>query len=453
MPEVQTSNKWLWIGGAAIGAYFIYDYFKTQAIPPLNSLGRQLESNSTGAAPVLTLPTKTILTTTVHNAIDPTVGTTVTVPVTTTVDTFIKTPVAVGGSSNVPTTTPTTAPLSSNTPIKGTSAVLAPTQVVNPAIQQVPPAQTGGEATVIPLRPPSATELAPNLGQNMYKNTGPQGGAGSVAAQYIDPTQSAAVTSVLENFSNTPIVSPVVNLSSITTGSNYNGQIESTVFDNFGLTSTPDIAPTNTIEISSPYVVNAAPNSVQSVAYETNNYYTGAASDPLCTVYSTTASSVSTGSVQIGTSYVVSTPANDYTSGDQMAISNYMNPIQSYNYIDTLDTAIQLQSIPQGTVTIGSATVVSYIDPTTTSANSGNINTTSNLTPESLSNIDTVIQSITAQSVPEGVVSVGTPYVVYSTPAQSTPIYDFSSSNVAGSMVFAGGGSGSNVNYNSDSAF
>ena len=110
-----------------------------------------------------------------------------------------------------------------------------------------------------------------------------------------------------------------------------------------------------------------------------------------------------------------------------------MNPIQSYNYIDTLDTAIQLQSIPQGTVTIGSATVVSYIDPTTTSANSGNINTTSNLTPESLSNIDTVIQSITAQSVPEGVVSVGTPYVVYSTPAQS-----ITAQSVPGGVVSVG---------------
>ena len=37
-----------------------------------------------------------------------------------------------------------------------------------------------------------------------------------------------------------------------------------------------------------------------------------------------------------------------------------MNPVQSYNYIDTLDTAIQLQSVPQGTVTIGDLSVIDF---------------------------------------------------------------------------------------------
>ena len=176
-----------------------------------------------------------------------------------------------------------------------------------------------------------------------------------VSNHVIDP-----VASVLQNFTNTPIATPRVDLSSITTGSNYNGQVESVSFDNYGLTSTPDIVPTGSVQIGTPYVVNAAPSSVQSVAYGTNNYYTGAASDPLCTVYSTNASSVPTGSVQIGTPYVVSTPGNDYSSGQQMAVSSYMNPVQSYNYIDTLDTAIQLQSVPQGTVTIGDLSVIDF---------------------------------------------------------------------------------------------
>jgi hypothetical protein len=43
-----------------------------------------------------------------------------------------------------------------------------------------------------------------------------------------------------------------------------------------------------------------------------------------------------------------------------MTVSDYMNPVQSYNYIDTLDTAIQLQSVPQGTVTIGDLSVIDF---------------------------------------------------------------------------------------------
>jgi len=323
MPEIPTSNKWLWIGGAAVGAYFIYDYFKTQANPPLSPLGQQLNRDNQGAALVLPAPTKTVLTTTVHNAIDPTVGTTVTVPVVTTVNTLTKTPVAVGGSTNVPTTTPTTAPLSSNTPIKGTTSVIAPTQVVNPAIKQVPPAQTGGTATVIPLRPPSATNLAPGLGQSMYKNTGPQGGAGSVAAQYIDPTQSAAVSAVVDYFPNVsisilgPVYAPVTNLSSLAPASNYTGETFASSTDMYGITSVPE----GTVTIGN----------FQSA--DTNTYYTGENNDPLNTVVNTSSSPV---------------------------ISNYMNPVQSYNYIDTLDTAIQLQSVPQGTVTIGDLSVIDF---------------------------------------------------------------------------------------------
>jgi len=323
MPEIPTSNKWLWIGGAAVGAYFIYDYFKTQANPPLSPLGQQLNRDNQGAALVLPAPTKTVLTTTVHNAIDPTVGTTVTVPVVTTVNTLTKTPVAAGGSTNVPTTTPTTAPLSSNTPIKGTTSVIAPTQVVNPAIKQVPPAQTGGTATVIPLRPPSATNLAPGLGQSMYKNTGPQGGAGSVAAQYIDPTQSAAVSAVVDYFPNVsisilgPVYAPVTNLSSLAPASNYTGETFASSTDMYGITSVPE----GTVTIGN----------FQSA--DTNTYYTGENNDPLNTVVNTSSSPV---------------------------ISNYMNPVQSYNYIDTLDTAIQLQSVPQGTVTIGDLSVIDF---------------------------------------------------------------------------------------------
>ena len=327
MPEVPTSNKWLWIGGAAIGAYFIYDYFKTQANPPLSPLGQHLNAQTEGANLVLTAPTKTILTTTVHNAIDPTVGTTVTVPVTTTVGTFIKTPVAAGGSSNTPTHTPTTAPLSSNTPIKGSTTYVPATNKVSPGNYQQPPTPNG--LTAIQMNPNG------NVPRSTFLPQAP------VSNHVIDP-----VASVLHNFTNTPIVTPIVDLSSITTGSNYNGQVESVSFDNYGLTSTPDIAPTGSVQIGTPYVVNAAASSVQSVAHGTNNYYTGAASDPLCTVYSTTASSVPTG--------------NDYSSGQQMAVSSYMNPVQSVNYIDTLDTAIQLQSVPQGTVTIGDLSVIDF---------------------------------------------------------------------------------------------
>ena len=341
MPEVPTSNKWLWISGAAVGAYFIYDYFKTQAQPPLSPLGQHLNAQTEGASLVLPAATKTILTTTVHNAIDPTVGTTVTVPVTTTVGTFIKTPVAAGGSSNTPTQTPTTAPFSSNTPIKGTTTYVPVTNTVSPANYQQPPTPNG--LTAIQMNP------SDNVPRSTFLPQAP------VSNHVIDP-----VASVLQNFTNTPIATPKVDLSSITTGSNYNGQVESVSFDNYGLTSTPDITPTGSIQIGTPYVVNAAASSVQSVAYGTNNYYTGAASDPLCTVYSTTASSVLTGSVQIGMPYVVSTPANDYSTGDQMAVSSYMNPVQSYNYIDTLDTAIQLQSVPQGTVTIGDLSVIDF---------------------------------------------------------------------------------------------
>jgi len=369
MPEIPTSNKWLWIGGAAIGAYFIYDYFKTQANPPLSPLGQQLNAQTEGASLVLPAPTKTVLTTTVHNAIDPTVGTTVTVPVVTTVNTLTKTPVAVGGSTNVPTTTPTTAPLSSNTPIKGTTSVIAPTQVVNPAIKQVPPAQTGGTATVIPLRPPSATNLAPGLGQSMYKNTGPQGGAGSVAAQYIDPTQSAAVSAVVDYFPNVsisipgPVYAPVTNLSSLAPASNYTGETFASSTDMYGITSVPE----GTVTIGN----------FQSA--DTNTYYTGENNDPLNTVVNTSSSPV---------------------------ISNYMNPVVSVNNIDILNPVIEIQSVFQGTTILASTNAV-YSGANVTS----------------------------------------------SAPAQSTPIYDFSSSNVAGSIVFAGGGSGWNVNYNSDSGF
>ena len=341
MPEIPTSNKWLWIGGAAVGAYFIYDYFKTQANPPLSPLGQQLNRDNQGAALVLPAPTKTILTTTVHNAIDPTVGTTVTVPVTTTVGTFIKTPVAAGGSSNTPTHTPTTAPLSSNTPIKGPSTYVPVTNTVSPKNYQQPPTPNG--LTAIQMNPSGNVPRSTFLPQPAPSN------------HSVDP-----VTTILDNFTYAPLTPPRVDLSSVTTGSNYNGQIESVVFDNFGLTSTPDIVPTGSVQIGTPYVVNAAPTSTQSVAYGANDYYTGAASDPLQVVNNTVESSVPAGSVQIGTPYVVSTPANDYTSGDQMTVSDYMNPVQSYNYIDTLDTAIQLQSVPQGTVTIGDLSVIDF---------------------------------------------------------------------------------------------